>query len=202
MTLGTQTQPYGKLLDYEQFIDHQLLRTRKKIKLTDITTACLVLAVSFLGILFLEVVLDHVLGMPLLLRWIILVAGFVAAFAYTAFRVVLPLVRRINAIYAAKTIEDADTSFKNSLINYLELRRQRGQLSRAVLATFESRAVNDLTQVDVEGVVNQRRLMRMAYALSAVTVVFCLYAAFTPKSILDSTRRAFLADVVRPTNTQ
>ena len=24
MTLGTQTQPYGKLLDYEQFIDHQL----------------------------------------------------------------------------------------------------------------------------------------------------------------------------------
>ena len=33
-------------------------------------------------------------------------------------------------------------------------------------------------------------------------VLFCLYAALTPKSILDSTRRAFLADVVRPTNTR
>ena len=35
-----------------------------------------------------------------------------------------------------------------------------------------------------------------------MVVVFCLYAAMTPKSILDSTRRAFLADVVRPTNTR
>ncbi len=39
MTLGTQTKPYGKLLDYEQFIDHQINRTRKRIKLNDIQTA-------------------------------------------------------------------------------------------------------------------------------------------------------------------
>src|ERR1700674_2902849 len=39
MTLGAQTKPYGKLLDYEQFIDHQLGRTRTRIKLTDIMTA-------------------------------------------------------------------------------------------------------------------------------------------------------------------
>src|SRR5262249_22174293 len=117
-------------------------------------------------------------------------------------RVALPLLLRINALYAAKTIEDSEGSFKNSLINYLELRRNRGQLSPAVLATLESRAVTDLAPADVEGVVNQRRLMKMAYALSGVIVVFCLYAAFAPKSILDSTRRAFLADVMRPTNTQ
>ena len=41
----------------------------------------------------------------------------------------------------------------------------------------------------------------MAYALSGVVVVFCLYAALTPKDILASAKRAFLADVVRPTNT-
>ena len=75
MTLGTQTQPYGKLLDYEQFIDHQLQRTRKRIKLTDIATACLTLVAGFLGVLFLEVVLDHVFGMPLSVRWTILVTG-------------------------------------------------------------------------------------------------------------------------------
>ena len=34
MALGTQAQ--GKLLDYEQFIDHQLARTQAKIKTTDI----------------------------------------------------------------------------------------------------------------------------------------------------------------------
>ena len=71
-----------------------------------------------------------------------------------------------------------------------------------MLATLEARAVNDLTHVEVEQVVNQQRLMKAIYALCGVVVVFCLYFAFAPKSILDSARRAFLADVVRPTNTQ
>lgn len=202
MTLGTQTQPYGKLLDFEQFIDHQLARTRARIKLTDIMTASLTLLVGFLGVLFLEVFLDHMVGMPLVLRQIILALGLATAGAFTAVRLVMPLMRRINAIYAAKTIENADSSFKNSLINYIELRRNRAQLSKTVMATIEARAVNDLTHVEIDSVVNQQRLMKMAYALSGVIVIFCLYAALTPKSILDSTRRAFLADIVRPTNTQ
>ena len=53
MALGTQ--PHGKLLDYEQFIDHQLRRTRARIKMTDILTACVTLATAVLGVLFLEV---------------------------------------------------------------------------------------------------------------------------------------------------
>ena len=65
MSLGTQAKPYGKLLDYEQFIDHQIQRTRRRIKVTDIITASLTLLVAFLAVLFLEVVLDHVFGLPL-----------------------------------------------------------------------------------------------------------------------------------------
>src|SRR5690242_14585175 len=102
MSTGTQTQPYGKLLDYEQFIDHQLQRTRKRIKLTDVMTACVTLVVAFLGILFLEVVLDHLVGMPFSLRWVILFTGLTVAGIYLALRVVFPLVRRVNEIYAAK----------------------------------------------------------------------------------------------------
>ncbi len=203
MTVGTQAQPFGKLLDYEQFIDHQLERTRRRIKLTDVATACLILLVGFLGVLFLEVVGDHLFGMPYWLRsddpadrdgggdGVCRVARCSCRWSM-----------RINGLYAAKTIEGSDPAFKNSLINYLELKRHRDQLPRAVLATLESRAVNDLTQVDVEAAVNQRRLMQMVYALSAVIVVFCLYWAVSPRSPFDSVRRAFLADVVRPTNTQ
>src|SRR5262245_57845268 len=124
MTVGTQAQPVGKLLDYEQFIDHQLQRTRRRIKFTDIMTACLILTVGFAGVLFLEVVADHLFGMPYWLRWTILYTGGTVAAVFAAFRVVLPLVSRINALYAAKTIEEADPTFKNSLINYLELKRQ------------------------------------------------------------------------------
>ena len=75
MTLGAQTKPHGKLLDYEQFIDHQLERTRTRIKLTDIMTASLTMLVAFLAALFVEVVLDHVFGLPLLFRWIVLAVG-------------------------------------------------------------------------------------------------------------------------------
>jgi len=202
MTLGTQSQPHGKLLDYEQFIDHQLSRTRARIKFIDIMTAGLVLLVGFLGVLFLEVVLDHVVGVPLFLRRIILTGGFAAAAAYSALRIAMPLMRRINSIYAAKTIEDADPAFKNSLINYLELRRHRTLMPKAVMATLEARAVTDLTHVEVDTVVNQQRMLRAVYALSGLCVIFSLYAIFSPKSIYDSTRRAFLADVARPTNTQ
>ncbi len=202
MTLGTQTQPQGKLLDYEQFIDHQLQRTRKRIKFTDISTACLTLLVGFLAVLFLEVVFDHVFGMPFWARWIILVSGLMTIVVYSAFRIVTPLVRRINALYAAKTIEGSEPAFKNSLINYLELRRNRTQMSKAVLATLESRAVNDLTLVDVEAAVNQQRMMHTWYILTAVLVVFALYWAFAPKNPYDSIRRAFLSDIARPTNTR
>src|SRR6185312_15912868 len=99
-------------------------------------------------------------------------------------------------------IEQAHPVFKNNLMTYLDLRRHPDEFSKGFLAAVEARAVKDLTRTEIDTVVNQRRLLLMAYALSGVVVVFCLYAAMTPKSILDSARRALLADVVRPTNTQ
>ena len=147
-------------------------------------------------------VLDHAIGLPLWCRRIVLFLGLSAGVAFAVLRIVLPLVGKVNGFYAARTIEEADPAFKNSLISYLDLRRRRDEISKAAMAAIEAKAVNDLTQVEIESVVNQRRLTQMAYALSGVVVVFCLYAALTPKSILDSARRALLADVVRPTNTR
>ena len=112
------------------------------------------------------------------------------------------MMSRVNGFYAARTIESVDPTFKNSLINYLDLRKRRNELSKSTMAAIEAKAVKDLTRVEIDTVVNQRRLLQTAYALSAIVVVFCLYAFITPKSILDSAKRAFLADVVRPTNTQ
>ncbi len=201
--MALSTQPQGKLLDYEQYIDHQLGRTRARIKITDVVTGSLILVAAALAVLFLEVVLDHTIGLPLWCRRIILFLGLTGGLAFAIGRIVLPLVSRVNGLYAARTIEESDPSFKNSLINYLDLRRRRQDLMKGALAAIEAKAVNDLTQIEVESVVNQRRLTQMAYVLSGVVVLFCLYAAMTPKSILDSTRRAlFLADVVRPTNTR
>ena len=86
MSSGTQAKPYGKLLDYEQFIDHQIQRTRARIKVTDTITACLTLLVGFLGVLFLEVVLDHVFGLPVVLRRVVFAAGMATACMFAALR--------------------------------------------------------------------------------------------------------------------
>ncbi len=200
--MATSTQPYGKLLDYEQYIDHQLGRTRARIKMTDILTAGLILVAAAVGVLLLEVVLDHVVGLPLWFRQVVLVFGLAGGGAFATMRIALPLLRRVNGFYAARTIEEADPEFKNSLINYLDLKRRRDELPKAAMAAIEASAVDHLTKVEVDTVVNQRRLIHVAYGLSGIVVLFCIYAAMTPKSILDSARRALLADVVRPTNTR
>ena len=66
MALGTQ--PVGKLLDYEQYIDHQIRRTRARIKMTDVLTALVLLGTVAVGLLFLEIILDHGFGLPVRLR--------------------------------------------------------------------------------------------------------------------------------------
>src|SRR5262249_37289090 len=108
MTLGAQSQVRGKLLDYEQFIDHQLARTRARIKVTDVVTATFILLVGFLSVLFVEVILDHVVGLPLLVRQIILATGVTAACLFAALRLLLPFLHRVNAVFAAKTIEETE----------------------------------------------------------------------------------------------
>ncbi len=200
MALGTQ--PHGKMLDYEQFIDHQLARTQSKIKTTDILIACLTLATAFIAVLFLEIVLDHMLGLPIWVRQMILWGGIAGAATYSGFRIARPFLRRVNGFYAAKTIEDTDPHFKNSLINYLDLRKHREELPKRVLRAIEAKAVGDLTKVEIDSVVNQKRVLHTWYALMGVIMVFFLYYGFAPKSVLDSAKRAFLADVVRPTNTR
>src|SRR4051794_36584045 len=131
MALGTQ--PVGKLLDYEQYIEHQIARTRARIKMTDVLTACLVLATAVLGVFFVEVVLDHAVGLPLWLRRVVLWLGCAGCAAFAAVRIVAPLVGRVNRFYAARTIEEANPAFKNSLISYLDLRRHPDDVSKGFL---------------------------------------------------------------------
>ena len=200
--MASGTQSHGKMLDYEQFIDHQLSRTRAKIKSTDILVAVLSLLTAVLSVLFLEIILDHTVGLPVWSRRIILLVGIAAASTFAGFRIARPLLRRVNGFYAARTIELLDPQFKNSLINYLDLRKHKDVLPKRVLRTIESKAVSDLSRIEVDSVVNQRRVLHTWYALMGVIMAIFLYYALAPKSMADSVKRAFLADVVRPTNTR
>ena len=202
MAVATESQNSGKRLNYEEFVNHQLRLTQSKIRSTELLTALVVMATILTGLLLVEILLDHWVGLPAVVRAAILaVTGIGAAYAGIRF-VVAPLASRVSAFYAARRIETFDPRFKNSLLNYLDIRRHRLELSPAVLRTLEARAVADLAAVSVESAVDQRRLTQSFYALAAVVVAFCLYVLITPKNVLDSAKRALLADVARPTNTR
>src|SRR5918994_579972 len=98
--MASSTQPYGKMLDYEQYIEHQISRTRARIRMTDVLTAFLTLAAAALGILFLEVVLAHMVVLPAWLRRLILLGAIAGGGAFAILRVFLPMVRRVNGFYA------------------------------------------------------------------------------------------------------
>ena len=194
--------PRGRLVEYAEFIEDQVARARARIKSNDMFRAILWIITASLGVLFAEVVLDHFLELPLGVRRGILFGGLGLGLIYAWLKIARPMLRRVNTLYAAKSIESTDPHFKNSLINYLQIREDADKVAPSVLAQIEARAVADLSKVNVDDVVDQSPLTRLSYALAAIVVGICLYSWITPKSILDSARRAFLADVQRPTNTR
>ena len=53
----------------------------------------------------------HLVGLPLLVRRLVLAASFVGAATYAATRIAVPLARRVSGFYAARTIEVADRTY-------------------------------------------------------------------------------------------
>ena len=194
--------PRGRILEYAEFIEDQVARARSRIKSNDMFRAILWMITVSLGVIFLEVILDHTVELPSMARRLILFGGLGTAAVYAFVRIARPMLLKVNTLYAAKSIESTDSTFKNSLINYLQIRDDADKVAPSVLAQIEARAVADLSKVNVDDVVDQSQIVRLSYALAAIVVGICLYSWLTPKSLLDSARRAFLADVQRPTNTR
>ena len=91
MALTVPNPVAGKLLNYDQYIEHQIGLTRTRIRMTDILTALVVLSVAVLGVLFLEILLDHAFGLPVWARAVLLVGGLGAGFGYAAWKIVYPV---------------------------------------------------------------------------------------------------------------
>ena len=122
LTDGTSSRSRhgGQQDQAEQFVRMQIERTRRKVKLLELSTALLNLlgvAVSYLLVL---IVVDHwVIGLSGWARWLafaVLVGGLLV-YAQSA---IWPLLRHaIHPLYAARSIEQGAPQLKNSLINYL-----------------------------------------------------------------------------------
>ena len=117
----------GKAVDYGEFIDGQLRRTRGQVKATEIAMGLMSLLVAALAFLLVAILVDHWLihgGLGVAHRVVLFSVLVIGAVYYLATTVLPALLKRVNPVYAAHTIERSKPSLKNSLINFLLLRQQ------------------------------------------------------------------------------
>lgn len=174
----------------ERYIEQQLDKTRAQVKLVDFFSSLMLLAVGVLGFLLVTALVDAWLfdlrffGRALAL--VVLVAGT----GWFVTSRVLPLVlRQINPAYAARVIEQAQPSLKNSLINFWLLHLNRAGVHDLVFQAVEEQAAADLQHVPVDSTVDRSRLIKLGYALASVVLVCALYKAFSPKDPFQTVAR-------------
>ena len=189
---STEAQHY---VDFDEYVDFHLARTRANIKYTEVFTALV-----SVGTLFLV----YLLGFAIFDQWVI-AGGFgygprvvmlsvllLITAALLVRSVAVPLIRKVNALYAARVIESADPALKSSLLNIVDLRNSGAPITRNMLQAMEKRAAIGLSHVDVEHAVDRRPLLRISCVLLAVVVAACLYTVLSPKDVFSSVKRALL----------
>src|SRR5688500_6683465 len=107
-TAGPETRtpvpPSAEVVEYGQFIEGQLRKTRSQVKWVEVSAGLMTLAAGILGYLFLVAIVDSWIvsaGFGRAGRWLCLFGLMAGGAAYFA-RAVLPLcLRRVNPVYAA-----------------------------------------------------------------------------------------------------
>ncbi|HEY2761386.1 MAG TPA: hypothetical protein VGI75_11600, partial [Pirellulales bacterium] len=193
----------GKSVDRSQLIDRQLRRTRGQVKLVEIAVGLLTLGVAMIVFFLAVVLVDHWVlhgGLSSAERFFLFGLLLLGAVYWIAAAIVPKVIGRVNPIYAAQTIERNKPSLKNSLINFLLFRQQRGTVHEVVYQALEQQAASDLSGTHVESAVDRTRLIHLGYVLVGCLAAFVLYFFLSPKDPFTTVERVILpwTDVPAP----
>lgn len=191
----TRTPDSRNYVEYAEYVDFQLDKTRAIVKRTDILTTLMALAVGVIGYLLAFVVFDQWIidgGFGYASRVVLLVIVAAVVLVTLAWRVMLPLLRQVHPLYAARVIEQSDPKLKSNLVNFVDVKLANAESAPVVLKSMQKRAAVELSHIDVEEAVDHRPLLRIAYALLGLVIVAALYIFISPKNAFVSVRRALL----------
>ncbi|MFG0333985.1 MAG: hypothetical protein ACF8TS_11535, partial [Maioricimonas sp. JB049] len=195
-----------KFVDFDEFVEYQLRKTRTEIKQTDVLTGLVGMAVVVLGYLLVFVLLDQWViagGFSPRVRILMLSALVLAVGVWMVRRLIWPYFHRVTELYAARELEQSDPGLKSTLLTLVDLQRAGRPVPKQLKSAMEKRAAVSLSQMDLERVVDRRALMRLSYVLLGLVAAMCAYAVLSPKSMSASIWRALLpaADVAVATRT-
>ncbi|MFM8474627.1 MAG: hypothetical protein ACKOEO_02385, partial [Planctomycetaceae bacterium] len=185
MATVSESQP-DQFVEPDQFIRYQLTLAQSRIKTTDLLSAAFLAALLLVSYVLVFTLLDHwvVSGGFAPLTRAILLATVLLGCLFIVYRFVLArLSSKVNPVFAARMLDRQDTGLDGSLTALVDLQtagRDPGQSIRRVL---EKRAAISLTRVHVDEVVDRRWLTRLGSLLFVLTLITCLYAVLSPKSI-------------------
>jgi hypothetical protein len=192
----TRTSDAKHYVEYEEYVDYQLEKTRSIVKRTDILTTVTTLAMAVIAYLFAFVVFDQWIipgGFGYAARVVLLGLVLALVTATLVWRVLFPLLRQVHPLYAARVIERSDPQLKSNLVNFVDVKLSNAESAPVVLKSMQKRAAVELSHIDVEEAVDHRPLLRVAYALLAVVIIAAAYIVWTPKKDwFASVRRALL----------
>ncbi|HAY80428.1 MAG TPA: hypothetical protein DCY79_11525 [Planctomycetaceae bacterium] len=198
MATGTSTPTIAR----QQFIQDQLNRTSRSLKLVELLSNLMLLAAVAFGYVLLVAIVDHwiaPLGFWGRLSCLVMLLGGCAWFF--AVRIIPLLAKRINPVYAARAIEHSEPSLKNSLVNFLMLRSGHSRVHQVVYQALEHRAAADIQRVEIDMAVDRTHVFRIAYLLIAVLSLCAAYTILSPKNTFQSLQRMLTpwADIAQPT---
>jgi len=193
-----------QIVRYEKYIDNELRKTRRQVRMVDLTWGGMALLTGALAYLFVIALVDQWVvsgGLGHGARAVALFLFLAGAIGWIAWAVAPLLFRRINPIYAANAIEQARPTLKNGLVNFMMLRGHPESISPAVFAQIEKQAAQGLSQAPLENTVDRSHLLKLAYVLLGIVAVLAIYKVASPKDPIRSVRRVLApwADIAAPT---
>jgi len=175
-------------LDY--LVEEKLEKTRLHVKIVDLFAALMLMTVALLSIIVGAAMVEAWLfDLGTLGRWLVFATLLGVAGYFIAGRVVPLLVKKIHPAFAARMIEQSQPTLKNSLINFVMFRGDRGGVRREVYDAMRNRAATDLQQVEVEGAVDRSQLVKIGIVLAAIVLVCGVFVAVRPQNALATLQR-------------
>ncbi|MCA8999850.1 MAG: hypothetical protein KDA80_22840, partial [Planctomycetaceae bacterium] len=185
----------GNFVEFDEFLEIQLAKARTGIHRTDLISSVVILLAVFCAYVLVFTIFDH---------WII-AGGFsdgarlllftgIATFTvgWSVWKIVLPGLKTVNAMYAAREIEQAHPELQTGLLSWVDFRQRGKKVSSRVSTVLEKRTAHQIERTNVDDAIDRRLLMNSSYVLMGLVIAVCLYMLISPKSMSASIWRAIL----------
>src|SRR5581483_8757342 len=150
---------------HDAFVQSQLARAERRIRLLDIAAALLGFAALVCVVVAAAALADYSWQLPAWARQVCFAVIAVVGGAYLIVTLGRPLLYRVNPYYAAKLVEQTMPEAKNSVVSWLDL--QQENVAPAIRAAVGQKAAKDLSKADIDRAFSARRVLGVG-AVAAV----------------------------------